>query len=74
MKNALNTALLARLAEVLGGLARDPSCRAVLLTGAAGNFAAGADIGEIESKVLRRGCGGPPESALGGDPGLSEAD
>ena len=49
-RNALNTALLARLAEVLSGLARDPTCRAVLLTGSGGDFAAGADIGEIEGK------------------------
>jgi enoyl-CoA hydratase len=42
-RNALNTALLGRLGEQLGRLALDPSCRAVLLTGAEGNFAAGAD-------------------------------
>lgn len=50
VRNALNTALLARLAEVFAMLAEDPLCRAVLLTGAAGHFAAGADIGEIENK------------------------
>lgn len=50
VKNALNTALLARLAKVLSDLASDPACRAVLLTGAEGNFAAGADLGEIEGK------------------------
>jgi enoyl-CoA hydratase len=49
-RNALNTALLGRLADELGRLAADPACRAVLLTGAGGNFAAGADIGEIEGK------------------------
>lgn len=59
VKNALNTALLARLAKVLGDLARDPSCRAVLLTGAAGNFAAGADIGEIEGKSSAEGAEDP---------------
>jgi enoyl-CoA hydratase len=51
VKNALNTALLARLAEVLGQLAHDPDCRSVLLTGADGNFAAGADIGEVDKKT-----------------------
>jgi enoyl-CoA hydratase len=51
VKNALNTALLARLAEVLGKLALDPDCRTVLLTGADGNFAAGADIGEVDKKT-----------------------
>jgi enoyl-CoA hydratase len=51
VKNALNTALLARLAEVLGQLANDLDCRTVLLTGADGNFAAGADIGEVDKKT-----------------------
>jgi enoyl-CoA hydratase len=51
VRNALNTALLARLDEALTGLARDPACRAVLLTGAEGNFAAGADLAEIEEKT-----------------------
>lgn len=58
-KNALNTALLARLAEVLAGLARDPGCGAVLLTGADGNFAAGADITEIEGKSSVEGAVDP---------------
>lgn len=50
-KNALNTELLSALAEALGGLAADSGCRAVVLTGAEGNFAAGADIVEIEHKT-----------------------
>jgi enoyl-CoA hydratase len=50
-KNALNTALLGAVAGALGRLADDPACRAVVLTGAEGNFAAGADIGEIEHKT-----------------------
>lgn len=49
-KNALNTGLLADLASVLNRLAEDPGCRAVLLHGAGENFAAGADIAEIETK------------------------
>jgi enoyl-CoA hydratase len=49
-RNALNTALLSAIAGQLGRLAADPACRAVLLTGAHGNFAAGADIGEIADK------------------------
>lgn len=49
-RNALNTGLLGRLADTLDGLAADPACRAVLLCGADGNFAAGADISEIETK------------------------
>jgi enoyl-CoA hydratase len=49
-RNALNTALLGRLAEELGRLAEDEGCNAVVLAGAGGHFAAGADIGEIEGK------------------------
>lgn len=59
VKNALNTALLARLAEVLTRLAGEASCRAILLTGAEGNFAAGADIGEIETKTAAEGAADP---------------
>ncbi len=59
VKNALNTALLARLAFLLSDLARDPACRAVLLTGAEGNFAAGADIAEIEGKSAAEGATDP---------------
>lgn len=58
-RNALDTALLARLAEELGRLAGEPGCRAVLLTGAGGHFAAGADIGEIEGKGSAEAAGDP---------------
>lgn len=51
VRNALNTATLAALADVVTRLAADPACRAVLLCGAMGNFAAGADISEIETKT-----------------------
>ncbi|MGV8985542.1 MAG: enoyl-CoA hydratase-related protein [Cypionkella sp.] len=57
-RNALNTALLGRLAEVLTDLATGP-CRAVVLTGAEGNFAAGADIAEIETKTSAEGATDP---------------
>ncbi len=50
-RNALNTALLADLAATLTRLAADPDCRAVLIHGAEGNFAAGADITEIATKT-----------------------
>ncbi|WP_054004623.1 enoyl-CoA hydratase-related protein [Cypionkella psychrotolerans] len=50
-KNALNTATLAALAHALTQAATDPNIRAVLLSGTEGNFAAGADITEIESKT-----------------------
>jgi enoyl-CoA hydratase len=58
-KNALNTVLLGALAEALDVLARDLSVRAVVLTGADGNFAAGADIGEIEGKSSAEGAADP---------------
>lgn len=58
-KNALNTALLGAVAETLGQLAEDSTCRAVVLTGAEGNFAAGADIGEIEHKTSVEGASDP---------------
>ena len=48
-RNALNTALLADLAGCLAALAEDPACRVAVITGADGNFAAGADIGEIQN-------------------------
>lgn len=59
VRNALNTALLAALAAVLDRLGADPSCRAVLISGAGGNFAAGADIGEIENKTSAEGASDP---------------
>jgi len=58
-KNALNTALLGRIATELNALAGDPACRAVVLTGAGGHFAAGADIGEIEHKGPAEGAADP---------------
>ena len=58
-RNALNTALLANLAAALMGAAANASCRAVLLCGAEGNFAAGADIGEIENKGRAEGAADP---------------
>jgi enoyl-CoA hydratase len=50
-RNALNTALLGDLAAALKRLAEQPDCRAVLIHGADGNFAAGADIAEIETRT-----------------------
>ena len=49
-RNALNTDMLSQLAETLDQLSTDQSCRVVLIFGADGNFAAGADITEIENK------------------------
>ena len=58
-KNALNTATLAALAGALQRIAADPAIRVALLCGAEGNFAAGADIGEIEHKTSREGAVDP---------------
>lgn len=58
-RNALNTALLSDIAATLARLADDPACRAVLICGAGGNFAAGADIAEIETKSTAQGAADP---------------
>ncbi len=58
-RNALNTALLSRLADTLDGLATDKACRTAMLCGSEGNFAAGADIGEIETKGSAEGANDP---------------
>lgn len=58
-RNALNTALLADLAAVLDDLAARAETRAVVVTGADGHFAAGADIGEIEHKTGAEGAKDP---------------
>ena len=50
-RNALNTGMLKQLAEALAQFDRDPEIRIVILTGADGNFASGADIGEIADKT-----------------------
>ena len=55
-KNALNTAVLARVAEALTAAAADPRVRAALICGADGTFAAGADIAEIEGKTTAEGA------------------
>lgn len=55
-KNALNTALLADIAGALTTAAANPALRAVLICGAAGHFAAGADIAEIEGKSSAEGA------------------
>ena len=54
-RNALNTALLERVAKALGQLAIS-DCRVVVLTGSDGHFAAGADIAEIADKTSAEGA------------------
>jgi enoyl-CoA hydratase/carnithine racemase len=46
-RNALTTELLAELRDHLAAVAGDPSCGAVLLTGAGAGFCAGADVDEF---------------------------
>ena len=58
-KNALNTAVLAYVAEALKAAAADPTVRAALICGTDGTFAAGADIAEIESKTSAEGAHDP---------------
>ncbi|MGN8021144.1 enoyl-CoA hydratase-related protein [Phyllobacterium sp. 22229] len=50
-RNALNTSMLRQLADSLARFDRDPEIRTIILTGAEGNFASGADIGEIADKT-----------------------
>ena len=66
-KNALNTAVLARMAKALEMAGQDPAIRAALVCGAEGNFAAGADIGEIETKTTAEGAVDPRTNVKVGD-------
>ncbi len=61
--NALNTELLAAVAATLDWLALNQSCHAVVICGAAGNFAAGADINEIEGKTRDQAIHDPRNAA-----------
>ncbi|MGH3244488.1 MAG: enoyl-CoA hydratase/isomerase family protein, partial [Spirillospora sp.] len=46
-RNAMSADMWRALPGVLDGLAADPGVRVVVLTGAGGNFCAGADIAEL---------------------------
>ena len=59
VRNALNTAMLADLAQALTRADGDPALRAVLIHGSDGNFAAGADITEIETKTTAQAAVDP---------------
>lgn len=59
VRNALNTGLLGDVAATLERLSERSSCRAVLIQGAAGNFAAGADIAEIETRTTAEAATDP---------------
>ncbi|MEU2429310.1 enoyl-CoA hydratase/isomerase family protein [Streptomyces sp. NPDC007861] len=58
--NAMTAAMWRAVPEVLDGLARDPSVRALVLTGAGGTFCAGADIASLRGQAL--GGGEDPQS------------
>ncbi len=58
-KNALNTAMLADIALALAQADADPRVRAVVIHGHNGNFAAGADIAEIETKTTAQAAVDP---------------
>lgn len=58
-KNALNTATLAALAAALAQIAADPAVQVAVIQGSNGNFAAGADIAEIEHKTTAEGAADP---------------
>lgn len=49
VKNAMSLQMWKRLALIFDDLAKDRQVRVVILTGAGGNFCAGADIAEFES-------------------------
>lgn len=56
VRNALNTALLAELAEAVTEADADSTVRLMVISGADGHFAAGADIGEIADKTEAEGA------------------
>jgi isohexenylglutaconyl-CoA hydratase len=57
-RNALSDALVGALADVLGRVAGDLEARALVLSGAGGNFCAGADF----DRVLQLMAGTPPDA------------
>ncbi len=59
VKNALNTAMLAELAQALVQAKADPAVRCALIHGAEGHFAAGADIAEIATKTSAEAAADP---------------
>lgn len=58
-KNAFNPEMLCRLSDAWDMIDGDDEIRAVILTGAAGNFSAGADLDQLVSKLIR---GLPPDN------------
>lgn len=62
-RNALNTAMLIGFAETLTAAADAPETRCVLIQGAGGHFAAGADITEIADKTTEDATADPRKPA-----------
>ena len=58
-RNALNTPLLTSLASAMAQAATSDACRVLVLEGAQGHFAAGADLAEIEAKSAQEGAADP---------------
>src|SRR3954465_14941804 len=48
-RNAMSAAMWRAMPELLGGLAKDPAVRVLVLTGAGAHFCAGADISELST-------------------------
>jgi enoyl-CoA hydratase len=55
--NALNTTVMHELVAAFAAADRDPSVRAIVLTGSEKAFAAGADIGEMKDKTFAEAYG-----------------
>ncbi|MEO6717016.1 MAG: enoyl-CoA hydratase-related protein [Novosphingobium sp.] len=53
--NALNLAMREALFETLIALGADDGCRAIVLTGAGGNFTAGGDVSEMRPRAIVEG-------------------
>ncbi len=64
--NALNTALMNELVDAVTAMDTDPDVGAVVITGSAKAFAAGADIKEMSSNSLHGDVRGGLVPSLGG--------
>lgn len=51
-RNAIGDAIREALVPLLGEITADPSCRAVVLTGAGGAFCSGGDLGEMRPRSM----------------------